>query len=390
MAAHPHDMQAIELLSSDGTTVFPADAMGYRTEDGFLVLGYDYDDATFYLNNGTTRTHGEITFNSFLVPPSKPLPMPAVGRYVTCAVLGDCRVDQISNAAALVRSATRSAVMLPVALTPLQATCVIDVGTLSVLLPDNTAYVLKGIKANGGTMGLIDHIVGLLNTRCGVKISNEAKFYERAELGMLCALRHVRSCGRLLLEVRGNISYTSSDHAPADADGIIFTTAISAVTHSTAMDFLALNPWMLPCTLDDVFDRLGFCKHGAPPDYALVRTPYVLNGAGKLMLVSHMPDCAREPVTVPADMLVHGIRLMRVTARTGGEYSMCYDNGDHCEIVCPTDLHVVYKQLENVAYLCTVIGKHNVREMLPDCPDTLLMERFGSAYDDKTGIYTSA
>ena len=387
MAANPHDMQMNALPSSDGTSVFPADALGYRTEDGLLVLGYDYDDASFYLENGTVRTHGEITFNSFVVPPNKPMAMPAVGRYITCAVLGDCRVDEISTHGALVRSATRWAAMMPVALTALQATC--QVGTLSVLLPNNTAYVLKGVKAHGGAMGLIDHIVDLLDTRCGVKISDDAKFFERAELGLLCAMRHVRSCERLAIEVRGNFSYTA-DQPTALPEGVVLTTAISAVTHSMAMDFIALNPWMLPCTLDDAFDRLGVSKVAAPSDYALVRTPYVLNGSGKLMLVSPMPDCAREPITMPADLLVHGVRLMRVTARTGGRYSMYYDNGDHCEIVCPIDLHQICQQLEKVANTCAVVGEHKVREMLPDCPDTLFMERFGSAYDDKTGIYTSA
>jgi len=383
-------MQYVALPAASGKMVFPADALGYSTEDGHRVLAWDYENSEFYLDNGSVCTHGEIGFNSFLVPPREPNKVPPIGRYVTCAMLGDCRVDAVSNTGVLVRSATRSVAVLAETLQTLVGTSATEVGMLYMLLPDNSAYVLKGVNVSGGAMGLVDHVMDRLKGMCGVTISGDALMYERVKPdGVLCALRHVRSCNSLVLEVRGEVDSGAEPAAAPAAEGIIRTSCTRALTHCMAMDFLDMNPWVLPCTMNDLWHRLGYCTSAAPPNSEMVRAPWVVHEHG-LVLDSAMPTCARGTFTVPADVLVQGIRSGRVTARAGGKYTTAYDNGDDGEVICPTDMHELAEDLEELVNMCIVVGPHHVREMLPACPDALFMERLGAAYDAETGIYTSA
>ena len=107
------------------------------------------------------------------------------------------------------------------------------------------------------------------------------------------------------------------------------------------------------------------------------------------VLAGAMPCVSHGAFSVPADILVMGVRSGQVTPHAGGKYTMRYADGKCGEVICPVDLHEMIERLEETVDLCVVMGEHNVRERLLGCPDELIADRLGSNYDTSTGIYQS-
>lgn len=362
--------------------VMPPDALGYRTEDDVRILGWNYNTCSFYLANNKTRTHGEITFDSHLLPPLAPVQMPPLGLYARCALLGDCRIETMGSHGIVVRSATATVAMLPSTLKPLTLHDRVCIGSVTVLVPNQHAYVFKNVESCGGAMGLVDHLLEKLRKHCSMAHTGNIDVYELNQ-GHVLALSQVSSGSSLMVELRGTMTFGRlTRKAPVTA-----TTWKIARANFEAMEYLDANPWALPCTLPTVFSRLDLPVELAA--VGLLREPYQCQ-ASVITMKGNDPKLVHEPLSVPGDVLVQGYRSGRVTAHVGGVYTMPYSDGKLGQLVCPVDLRVEMNELEKVRDLCKVLGEHNVREMLPGCPLTLLMERFGSSYNIDTGIYRSS
>ena len=247
--------------------VMPPDALGYRTEDNVRILGWNYDTCAFYLANNLTRTHGEITFDSHLLPPLAPVQMPPLGLYARCALLGDCRIETMGSHGIVVRSATATVAMLPSTLTPLSLQDRVHIGSITVLMPDQRAFVFEDVQSCGGAMGLVDELLDQLRKHCSFAHTGSISVYELNQ-GHVLALSTVSSGRSLLLEMRG----TMTAGKPANTAPIQETSWEVARANFEAMAYLDANPWALPCTLTTVFDRLDLPTKLATPE--LLRAPY--------------------------------------------------------------------------------------------------------------------
>ena len=382
-------MDCVPLCTPSGGSVFPADSMGYRTEDMHTVVGWDYQDCVFHLDSGEVRTHGEVGFNSFLVPPKKNSPVPPIGRYATCAIAGDCRVQMVGSAGAIVQNATRNMAVALQVLTTIPVHDVTRIDSVHLLLPGNHGFAFSYVEASGGAMGLVDHLMHQMCCEFGASPVGDVQFYERvSSKGTLVALTQARSCRHLTIEVHGTINYPLPFNPCSDS--IRYTTCISAVMHSATAHMMDMNPWLAGCPIQRAWARLGFPAGSVVPDGALIRAPWQLEGPDRrLTLASDVPALARDAVKLTAEVFVHGVRSARLTPRAGGKYTMKYDNGDHGEAICDVDMPDLARRLDELADQCVVIGEHDVRRKLPDCPDIMLLECFGSDYSSKTGMYSS-
>jgi len=360
----------VPLMTARGQTVLPCAALGYYTEEALRVVGFDYVNCVFFLEDGSTRTHGQISFNSFLVPPpyaERSGHVAHVGRYANCDALGDCRVESFTGTGVMVRNLTRSAAMLPSEMRALPDEGVYRFSGVMVTMPGDKAYLVKHVVTTGGAMGLIDYVMERLQ-EVGVTVIGDASYY--------------RQCGGSIIHVRGEVCYGTG---PGAAD-VVCTSKESGKAHHAAMRYLNKHPWALPCSLAAVLARLGFDKELADTD--LLCEPF--HGSGNhLVRAGEMPRVSAVALSVPTEVLVTGVHLGHVTPHTDGKYTMVYDSGDVAEVICPTDLHDVFERLEVLVYNCTVLGQHNVRKMLPECPDVLFVDRLGSGYNVISGIYNS-
>jgi hypothetical protein len=347
--------------------------MGYRTPDGHTIVAWDFMAALFYLDNGETRTHGEVTFGSGLTPSTQGRTghVPPIGRYATSPVAGDCRVQRYNTAGAFVRTPTRTMVVALDAMATISMHDRVRVDDLHVLLDTNTAFVFRNVETTGGTMGLVDHLMGLLADR-GVGATGDIEFYDRlSHRCMLLPLR-ARSCRHLTIEVRGTFAGATG------ATGA--TTCVAAVVHSAAVDLMDMNPWMEGWSIQRVWAHLGFCSDRAP-DSALIRAPWTL-ASGVMTLVDAMPHTVRALAIAP-EAFVYGVRSGEITARSGGKYTM-----RDAEVTCRVDMPDLVERLDRCRDQLPS-GDHDLRALLPGCPDVLLLEWFGKDYNCATGIHST-
>lgn len=361
-------MERVAVPTTGGGNVLPHNAMGYRTPDGHVVVGWDFDDAVFYLDNGETRTHGEITFALPLMP-SSARPVPPIGRYATSTISGDCRVHQYNAAGATVRSSTRTMAVALRTLITISMHDRVRVDDLHVLLDNNTAFVFRDVDTTGGTMGFLDHVMGLLRD-LGAHAFGDIKFYER--LSHRCMLRPlmVRSCRHITIEARGTFGGTYDTSM----------TCVSAVMHSAAVDLMDMNPWMAGWPIQRVWAHLGFRSDRVPVS-ALIRAPWQLS-SGVMQLANVAPHTTSARSFAP-EALIYGVRSGRITACSGGKYTM----GD-VEVTCQADMADLMERLDHCRGEL-LAGDHDMRALVPGCPDALLLEWLGKDYSCATGIYSS-
>lgn len=363
-------MDLVPMQASSGGCVLPPNAMGYRTPDGHTIVAWDCKAALFYLDNGETRTHGEVTFGSGLTPSTQGCTghFPPIGRYATSPIAGDCRVQRYNTAGALVRTSTRTMVVALDALATISMHDRVRVDDLHVLLDANTAFVFRNVETIGGTMGFVDHLMGLLADR-GVSATGDIEFYER--LSHRCILRplRVRSCRHLTIEARGTFA------GATEATGT--TTCVAAVMHSAAVDLLDMNPWMAGWSIQRLWTHLGF-RSARAPDSTLIRAPWAL-ASGVMTLVDAMPHTVRALAIAP-EAFLYGVRSGEITARSGGKYTM-----RDTEVTCRVDMRDMVERIARCRDQLSS-GDHDLRALLPGCPDALLLEWFGEDYNCTTGM----
>ena len=354
--------------------VLPCLAVGYMTEDCHVVVGFDIVDCIFLLSDGSTRTHGEISFNSFLVHATVPKPTIAQGTYARCSAVGDCRVDSCNARGVLVRSATRSVVVLESTLQSLRGTALSCYHGVTLLMPGGVALVVKNVHTTGGTMACLDHVMHTLRDTNHAVLRGDACFTHGTtgdHTGPVC-----------IVSVDGTVLYGTG----RDNDNVVTTTHAAARGHFEVMRYVLQNPWALGVSLPDLLRRLG--HDAALQDPRLLCGPYAIVD-GVLELTGAVPQLDAETYSVPASVLVKAVRSGEIVARAHGLYTMTNTAGGHTPIVCPVDLKEVTLRLEQLVDSCLVVGNHKVRDILPECPDVLLAERFGKDSDTATGSFAS-
>ena len=370
-------LSTVPLMVRGGKTVLPSAALGFRTEQNVGIVGYDYENCVFFMDDGSQQTHGEMTFGGVLSPPAAlPVRQGATTHdmYASCDAVGDCRIEAATSDSVFVRSATRSVFMLSSEMRPIQGTGCTCYRGVTLMMPNDTALLVKDLKSSGGTMGFIDTVLAILRNTSTVHIVGNAAYKNMST--------EPSNASYCIIKVEGDIRYDKAVHWGP----VRYATHQSALAHHAAMMYLDSHPWALPCTLETVLSRLGY--DSALANTALVSSAYCMTGT-MMDLAEQMPRVSHEAFSVPADMLVMGVRRGQVTAHAGGKYSMEYDGGTRGEVVCPVDLHNVMECLERTVDMCVVMGKHDVRELLPGCPDELIADRLGKNYHTDTGIYHS-
>ena len=389
--AHPYDMQHIPVPVRDSDSVYPVDALGLLVPCGASgtprkVLGYDYDCAEFVTEHGHKVKHGELTFGPRMLtkpPAGTSYQVPPLGRYVYSPIYGDGRVLHMSPGAVQVLLATRVVALLPEMLAPVAHYTPVDIDLVTVVLPCGMAAVVRDVRAVGGAMGLVDTLLELM-AGCGIVFTGDPKVYEvTLRSNAMCALRGVRSCDTLCLEMTGLIDTT----AAVPGQSVTLSTAIQVREHHRVFGLARMSPWVLPCKLPQLLERYGVDVQEVPPCLTLV--PYSFRATGMRIDIARVLPACNSTASVPVDVLVAGLRSLGITPCAGGTYCTWNADGGAAEVVCPIDLRPVQDELDEIAFLSVVLGDHNVRDAVPLCPESLLIERFGSAYDTRTGIYTS-
>ena len=382
---HSHDMQNVPVPVCGGDSVYPVDAMG-MTFQARTVLAYDYEGAKFVLEDGIEVTHGQATFGPHvMVRPTNRTShaVPPLGCYVTSPLFGDCRVLHLSPHVVQVLTATRVVAILPAMVTTTAHYAPAVIGMVTVVLPCGMAYVVRDVRAIGGAMGLVDVLLDLMATS-GIIFVGDFKVYEATlDTRALTALRFVRSCDTLCLEMTGQVDTSGAVSGPI----AMLSTAVQVREHHRVFRLARMSPWVLPCDLPQLLDRYGVNVRDSPPCLALVPPSFCATGLC-IDVAMALPAC-RIVKSVPADVLVSGLRGLSITPCAGNKYFAWNTDGSTTEIVCPIDLGAVQGELDNAFFLSAVLGDHNVRDAVPLCPETLLIEMFGSTYDKLTGIYTS-
>jgi hypothetical protein len=389
--AHPYDMQHIPVPVRDSDSVYPVDALGMKIQDDTsaknrTVLAYDYACAKFVLEDGVEVTHGKATFGPHMLarPANSTLyTVPPLGRYATTPIYGDCRVLHLSPRAVQVLTAARVVALLPTMLTTVAHYAPIAIGVVTVALPCGMAFVIRDVHAIGGAMGLVDTLLELM-AGSGIIFTGDPQVYEvTLDNSALTALRFVRSCDTLCLEMTGLIDTAAAAPGPS----VTLSTTIQVREHHRVFGLARMSPWVLPCALPQLLERYGVDVQEVPPCLALVPPSFCATGQ-HIDIARTLPTCSGT-TTVPADVLVSGLRSLGIAPCSDGRYCTWNKDSSTTEITCPINLRAVQDELDDAFFLSAVLGDHNVRDAVPLCPETLLIERFGSAYDTQTGIYTS-
>lgn len=382
-------MDEIALPAEHGM-VFPADSMGYTLSDGRMIIAYDYEDSFFHMDDATSCTHGQLSLQEILKRPTTHMEHPPVSKYVSSFVIGDCRVDATSASGVLVRSATRSYAVMPGTLTPISTGCATELCDLRLIIGDR-GFVFPRVRTSGGTMALVDSLVSFLARRAGLKTASDVQLYQRnLPTGLLSALRVLRSETHLVLQMVGEFTLDSVV-PPAIVTSLAnesmhAASRKSVLWHASAMRWLDASPWVLPCTAQDLWRLAGIGHQGVEFDTHQLSAPYTMSGDDIVIGVGPRLY-TRTSITVAPDDLIYGIRGGSVLPRAGGRYEMIYNDGTWGEVLCSDDLREIVTQVRRLQDQCLVIGKYDVRAMLPGCPEQLFRDTFGSHYCSTTGIY---
>lgn len=371
-------MDRVALPVYGGKLVLPTAAMGYSTSDGRRILAWDFSTASFHFHDQTTRTHGHVMLHDVLRPPACMLAHPPVGKYAVSATHGHCRVDEIAPHAILVRSSTAYAAVLPESLRPLGSSDNCLIKDVRLILDGGAAFVFSNVFSSGGVMGT----VAALLRRIKAKVDGDLLIDECVQpRGLRVPLRTLASTRSICIALRGRVTVSTDAIC-----NVVRTTADSALWHAKAFDWLETNPWVLPCTLHDLWEKLPHT--GVPrPDAKQVPQPWAIESG---MITSNFKAPAaltRAPATVSAACFVCGVRSGSILLTAEGTYVISYADGSWGAIEPGVDLAAIATDLEKLARSCCEPGLYAVRSALPSCPDALFREMFGSGYDNASGTF---
>jgi len=373
-------MHHVPVPAAGGALVLPPDAMGYLTDDMRRILAWDYTEAAFHLSDRTVRTHGEIMMSEPLTPPNSLLSYPAIGKYVSCPTHGNCRVVSNTQKSVLVRGATSYATVLPETLRAISTGSSFRINDVRLVLECGKAFIFSDVMCAGGAIGTVDSLLRSLEA----DITGDISIYECTQpRGILVPLKTLTPGSSITIAIHGNVTVRESG---TDAR-VTCTTAARAMWHAKAFQWVEMNPWVLPCSMDDLWAMLSH-RDLLSPDASLVPYPFVVKD-GQIYTTRAAPTMAAvAPATVSAECFVYGVRNGNIQALPDLTYAVQYAGGLWGVVSADVDMHEVSKELDKIASHCVHAGPHHVREMLPACPHALFREMFGSGYCDRTGIYT--
>ena len=338
------------------------DCLGCHYE-GSLVVAYEYSSGTYLMENGTRAR--EL---ADLVPAMTGHVMPALGNHATCW-LGDCTIVSLDAHYAVVRTASSTYAILPHLLRPTSHT--VTVRGLRVLY-GRRCLVFPSLTCRGGATALLEEIVSQMRL-AGMRVGPGAQLLEYQSVGgPAVGLRTLACSGRLLLRLHARVEGEAETSAFTDVAQDV------AMANLVAEDYLAGNPWALPISCTLLRERLGI--HHALDGGLMFGNFKCYEGC--LHLVAPQRSLTDAVSSIDVEQLVVGVREGCIEAQCDGTYAILHGQGGYAAVRPTVDPSKLMWQLDDLYDALLPLGTHKVK--LPDCPDLLLMERFGTAYDPET------
>jgi len=360
-------------LGQRGEEFDGGDWLGHRFR-GSLIVAFEYATGTYLMENGTRSRH--LTAESVEEPTLRGHIMPALGTHVSCW-LGEGTLTSLDARCAVVGTTCSTYAVMPHLLRPVNHT--VTVRGLRVLYGRSRCLVFTSLTCTGGATAMFEEIVAQMRL-AGMRVGQGAQLLEyQAVGGPAVALRTLVSSGRMLLRLHGRVD------GEAQA-----TTAFMDVEKGVAManlvaeDYLGGNPWALPISYTLLSARLGI-QHAL--DIELMFGSYTYY-EDCLHLVAPQRSLADAVFDIDVEHLVVGVRAGRIEAQCDGTYVIPHGQGGYGAVrVRGTDPSELMWRLDDMYDALLPLGTHKVD--LPACPDILLMERFGEAYDAETRTVAS-
>lgn len=341
--------------------------LGYSCA-GSLVVAYEYDTGMYLMENGTRSQ--EL---ADLVPATAGHVMPPLGNHATCW-LGDCTIVSLDAHYAVVRTASSTYAILPHLLRPTSHT--VTVRGLRVVC-GRRCLVFPSLTCTGGATALLEQIVATMRL-AGLTVGADTKLLEyQAVGGPVVGLRTLSTSGRLVVRLHGHVAGESDSCAFVDVPRDV------AMANLVAEDYLAGNPWALPISCTLLRERLGI-QHAL--DGALMFGSFKCY-QDCLHLVAPQRSLTDAVFDVSVEHLVVGVRAGCIEAQCDGTYAVPQGQGGYGLVRPVLDVGKLMWQLDDLYDSFLPLGTHKVG--LPGCPDLLLMERFGRAYDPDARTVTS-
>ena len=394
----PYDMAFIKLPvqhNAHTTFVLPPDAVGHRTPDGHVVVGYDFDKQELLLKEADPMPVTTALWLGSLRPPNHPIRHGPLERYGQCN-FGEVKiVSKEPSHVVVVNSNGQRLALLPTLVQPLCERVTLQ--DVSVIVNEEHGFFFKQMLVTGGVMNLADVVLHYLHMERGMKSKGRVRVYRVGGEKQTEQMTTLRRVNGIVLQIKATFCEIV---APAKRQKtrarVISTTWASVLAHSHLCDVLDMSPWLLPRTGDLLLQYMDPCTTANVQfDSELLRKPYYVNKDGIICIATKVPELKCAPQVFEPNEFVSLYRNGVIRACQDGRYVKRDLPGCWADAKCTVDLSRKHEELEQF-YLDTCIdmlvplGSYKVASHVLDCPTAFIDEMFGSAYDKKTDMLTYA
>ena len=379
----PFDMSHVPVMachSRDGPVheIFPADAMGYTTNDGSTIVGFDMDQGKFLLHGMPSQSLNSVFFQGPLIAPKCPITHSDVLEYGNSCV-GNCKILSHKRKHILVRNAEgRTVALLPSTVRPLmQLVLLTDV---RVVYNRNDALVFPFLRVTGGLMDLVDQVLHVLHVVHGLKAVGKQRVRRIGGLSELHKITELSGTKGIMLNLQTQfkrVKPMSNEHVPL----AICCSRTSAIVHSFLMEKLDTSPWLLPRSPAELMSLVR-CTSSVKFDSNQLRGPYVFKD-NMISLSMQIPTKTVGMETFDPDTFVHLVRNGKIIACKDGYATQLQDNS-WALARCTVDLHEKHRELERLHDELFPIDVYRVDHLIKDCPMSWLRTTFGDRYNEVT------
>ena len=379
----PFNMSHVPVIachSIDGPLheVFPADAMGYTTNDGLMIVGFDMDQAKFLFHGTTSQSLNSVVFQGPLIAPKFPVTHSDVLEYGNSCV-GNCKIISHKSKHVLVRNAEgRTVALLPSTVRPLMHLALLT--DVRVVYNRNDALVFPFMRVTGGLMDLVDQVLHVLHAVYGLKAVGKQRVRRIGGLSLLHKVTELYGTKGILLNLQTQfkrVDTMPNEHVPVG----ITCTRTSAIVHSFLLDKLDTSPWLLPRSPAELMS-LVHSTSSVKFDPSQLREPYVFKD-NTISLSTQLPAPTAGVKTFDPDTFVHLVRNGKIIACKDGYATQMHDNR-WAMAECTVDLHEKHRELERLHDDMFPIGEYQVDHLIKDCPMSWLRTTFGDRYNEVT------
>ena len=377
----PYNMSQVPVIacnSVDGPLheVFPPDAMGYTTNDGAIIVGFDMDQARFLLHGMPSKSVNAVVFEGPLIAPTSPVTHSDVLQYGNSCV-GNCKILSHKRKHIIVRNAEgRTVALLPSTVRPLmQLVLLTDV---RVVYNRNDALVFPFLRVTGGLMDLVDQVLHVLHAVHGLKAVGKQRVRRIGGLSLLHKITELAGTKGIMLSLQTQFKRVKpmpDEHVPL----AISCSRTSAIVHNFLLDKLDTSPWLLPRSPAELMS-LVHCTSSVKFDANQLREPYVFKD-NMISLSTQLPAKTVDIETFDPDTFVHLVRTGKIIACKNG-YATQLQDGSWALARCTVNLHEKHRELERLHDELLPIDVYQIDHLIKDCPMSWLRTTFGDRYDE--------